>query len=465
MKTENFDGGQERRIITALVTDKMVLSRLAPLWQRDLFASKYASLVGGWCVKYFNEYGDAPKRAIEGIFEAWAQDGKDKDTIDIVDKFLASLSSEYETLSEQSNSDYILDLAAKHFNKVKLTRLTDLIQSDVSTGDLDKALERVGTFNKIEVGQGAGIDVLQDEEAIKAAFADKIEPLVTYPGVMGEFFRDSLARDCFVAFLASSKRGKSFFLLDLAYRAMCQRRRVAFFEAGDMSQNQVMRRFMIRAAKHPIKAKTVRWPKDILRGAGEEESSVEYEDIDYDKPLSWKRAKRACDAVMLSRVKSKDSYLRLACYPTATINVPGIEAVLDSWERKDDYIPDVCIIDYSDLLAPISKNLEGRDQINETWKALRALSQSRHCLVVTATQANAASFKATTISKSNFSEDHRKNAQVTGMIGLSATETEKEKGIMRLNWLAAREMDFSERKCIHIAGCLDLCNPCAVATW
>ena len=46
-------------------------------------------------------------------------------------------------------------------------------------------------------------------------------------------------------------------------------------------------------------------------------------------------------------------------------------------------IPDVIIVDYADILAPEdTRQSEKRHQVDETWKALRRLSQEWHALVI-----------------------------------------------------------------------------------
>jgi hypothetical protein len=85
--------------------------------------------------------------------------------------------------------------------------------------------------------------------------------------------------------------------------------------------------------------------------------------------------------------------------------------------------------------------------------------------LVTATQADAASYERQVMTKSNFSEDKRKLAHVTGMIGLNQTKEEQEKGIMRLNWIVRREAEFSEFACLNVAGCLALGRPYVLGCW
>jgi len=65
--------------------------------------------------------------------------------------------------------------------------------------------------------------------------------------------------------------------------------------------------------------------------------------------------------------------------------------------------------------------------------------------MVTATQADAASYRTGRLSLSNFSEDKRKCGHVTAMYGLNQDPGGREKklGILRINELVVREGEFS----------------------
>jgi len=121
-------------------------------------------------------------------------------------------------------------------------------------------------------------------------------------------------------------------------------------------------------------------------------------------------------------------------------------------------------IDYADILAAPAGRLEIRDQINTTWKQLRALSQSRHCLVATASQANAASYGAKSLSMRNFSEDKRKLSHVTDCFGLNATEDEAELGVQRLNRIVGRSQRRSSKQ-VTVASCLEIGDPAVLSSW
>jgi hypothetical protein len=459
MKTRKRSGGEERQLLTAVIVDTTVLGRIASQWTDDgLFASKYANLIGTWCVKYYRQYGEAPNKAIENIFESWASKGRrDEETVGLIETLLNSLSDEYEQ-SKGVNSSYVIDIAERHFNMVRQQRLVSEIQADLDIGDLDASMDRVAKWGKVQVSSSSGIDPMLEMDVWQAAFEESQEPLVVYPGALGAFLGNSLQRDAFVAFTGPEKRGKSWWLQDIAWRAVMQRRRVAFFEVGDMSQNQILMRWGSRAAKRPLYAKDVALPKSIARLPDDKKAEVVTVEKHFEEPLSWKDAYKACQDIMEKKVRSKESYIKLSVHPNSSINVHGIRSMLDAWALQG-WVPDVIVIDYADILAPPNNYMEGREQINETWKQLRRTSQEYHCLLVTATQADAASYDTDIIRKRNFTDDKRKHAHVTAMLGINQSQEEAEDGIIRLNFVDRRNEKYNERHCVHIASCLDIANP------
>lgn len=448
-----------------MVVDTVALGRLSAKWTADAFRSRYANIVGGWCASHFESFGKAPGKNIEGLFETWAAKTRDKDTVELVEKFLTGLSEAYEDKAAETNSAYIVDLAVTHFTLIKLQRTLREVEAELNEGNLNGAVERVTQFNAVKMGGKAAIDVLNDKEAIRAAFEDAEEDIVSYPGALGTFFKGQLVSDGFVCFMAPEKRGKSFWLVDIGWRAMLQRRKVAWFAAGDMSERQMLRRFGARAARAPVKAK--HWPLDVrypLRMRRREDGTIQvkHEIRTFERPLDWRTAWKAFQEVAQYRVRGKEPYLRLACYPNSTLSVKQIDAQLREWE-KENWVPQVVIVDYADILdeaAAAPKAATMRERINASWMMQRQLSQTWHSLYVTATQADAEGGSVELLRRSNFSEDKRKLAHVTGMCGINQTEIEKELGVYRLNWIVLREGEFAEGATVATATCLPFANPC-----
>lgn len=457
MKLKKIKSNKEKYILLGMIVDVSVLRRISSKWSADMFKSKYANIISKWCVSYYKKYEEAPLNQIESIFNSWSLKTKDKNTIELISDFLSSLSNDYENLEKDSNSDYIIDLAGEYFNQVKAERLIDEVQNDIDEDKITEAVNQILTFNQVEMGVGEGVDILQDKDAIKEAFKEKGQSIIKYKGALGKFFGSALEHDGFIAFMGPDKVGKTFWLIDLAFRSMTQRIKVAFFEVGDMSQNQTMRRLMTRVSHRPMYASKYKYPTKIyIRDDGQ--AKVNRDQRECKDNLNYKKAIKACEKLMQSKIKSRKSYFKLSSHPNSSLSVNGIKDILSNW-AKEDWIPEVIVIDYADILNMTYPGIEGRDRINETWKQLRSLSQIYHCLVVTATQSDAKAYDSKTLSKNNFSDDKRKLAHVTGMIGINVTEQEKKKGITRLNWVVLREGEFLESNCVYVAGCLSESNP------
>jgi hypothetical protein len=444
-----------------MLQDTTVLGVLSSQFTEGQFTSSWANLIAGWAVDYYREYEAPPEDALVGLFESWADACDDDEKVDMVGRYVNQL---LDMELESINSQYIIDTAGELLNRVKLQRLAESIMGDLDRGKLVEAEARVVDFNRVDLGGGSGVDVLSNEAALKAAFDDKREPLIKYGGALGEFFDEHMERDGFIAFLGPEKRGKSWWLIDTAWRAINQKRRVAVFSVGDMSEAQMIRRLAVRASRAPMKAGPVQYPTGIERDYDSEMATVERGVKHYEHGLTWRTAMRAYEKLVKRKLGGDGQALRLSTHPSSSLSVRGIKGILQTWERRG-WVPDVVVVDYADILDMPDGGNDLRHRINESWKQLRALSQTYHCLVVTATQADASAHQAAILGAGNFSEDKRKLSHVTGMVGINATKDEKPEGIQRLNWIVLREGSFSETKCVNVAGCFALGNPAVKSTW
>lgn len=459
MKVERRDGSQERQILIGMVVDSVVLGAIASKWERDIFQSRWSNLVGEWCVDFYRRYDRAPGKAVESLFEAWAARAKDNETVELVERFLGQLSSQYQALSEESNSEYLIDVASKHFRQVKIGKLKTQLEADLEAGDLEQAEKRLNGYSRIEMGKGSFIDVLGDHEAVKRSFASKGPPLITYPGALGNFFGRSLERDGFIGFEGPSKRGKTRWMLDIAFRGVTQKRKVAFFEVGDLSESQIMMRFNVRVSGRPLFKSEPGHPLRIPNyiEPGHPHANVTFDERYFKHDLDIAKAIKAREA-LVAKLGCTEPLLMLSCHPTGSISMHGVVSELQAAERTG-WVPDIVVIDYADILAPMSGGKDSRDQINETWARMRRLSQELHCLVVTASQSDADSYKATTLGQINFSGDRRKNDHVTGMVGINVSDAERVLGITRLNWPVPKREEETPDGCINVAGCWAVANP------
>lgn len=455
LNVQKRDPSSERQVLIGMASYKVVLGPIASRWtEAGLFASKWANLIGGWCVEHHKKFNCAPKRAIEHYYRDWAETG-DRETADMVESLLVGLSDEAQRLERNMMPDHLLDIAAQLFERVQIKRLIEQADAYLEMGQVDKARNAIGRSRKIEIGLGAGINVLTDDAAFEAALEHVPESLIKYPDALGNFFADALYRGGFVAFMGRQKIGKSFLLQDLAWQAVEQGRNVAYFECGDSSEPEILQRLAARICCRPIKAERYSVPTWMETSGNRDLPQMRSAQRETHKNLSVEEERQArrtwADRVGPNRFK-------LSCHPADSLTVPHVETILEAWGR-DDWHPDVVVLDYADIMAAADAKFEKRDQVNQTWIRLRALSQRNRCLVLTATQIKAEGFDAWLLGREHFSEDNRKYNHVTGMVGINQTDKEKENGIYRLNWILGRQLKFAEKKCVWTAGCLATGEP------
>jgi len=462
MERHKVESQRERRILIALVVSSEFLAQAERVLDLELIDSELFRVVADWCLNYHRSYGKAPVQHVEDMFHKWSEDNENTDLVDSVKDFLESLGEEYEKAPEL-NVPYLLDQLRDFLAKRAIIRTKETVDYALSHGDVSEAEAALSSYRKVEVGQGTGFCPLGDRGAWQEAFAEPAKPLIRYEGPSGQFFNAALTRDALVGIQAPEKMGKTYFAIEFAVKALRQRRKVAFFEVGDLSKNQVMKRFGVRWAQRPLwkrQCGRIKVPLKItLDEAADPEYTFEHETFTVWKPLTREAAWQGSQSFMRGCGISS-SYLRVSVHPTASISVHGISGILDQWEQEHDWCPDVCVIDYPDILAPEDSKKQARDQVNDTWKAMRRLSQERHILIIAPTQANALSYNNAEGAKlqtmGNFSEDKRKLAHCTGMFALNQTWAEKEMGGMRLNWIVLREAPYNSNRPLYVGTCFAL---------
>lgn len=475
MKSEvRKDGGRERRILTGMIVNDEMVARVAPRWDGKLFNSSWANTIGGWCVDHHRKYKKSIGKGVQNEFIEWADSRRDEDEVQTMSSFLESLSSAYES---ECNVAHSFDIAVKHFNRVRVKRLKNELEADLANNDDDKSLVRIADFAKMEAANSSGTDLWWDPPFIDSVFAGEglNEQLVKYKGALGEFFDTCFNRNSLVAFCAPQKVGKTWMLIDVAYRALLQRRRVAFFAIGDMSIDEVALRFLIRAAGHPEISKTGQWPYTVKRPVSIETSPIPgttrreilmgHRELEFDTPINAEIAKKAASRLWRKQIRSEKPLFSLKSFPNRAISIEGIKDEVVQLESSGWGIPDVLIVDYADNLGPVDKREDYRNSINTTWQGMSTLRLEYHCSLVTATQVNAKGFDVEWLGRQHFSEDNRKLNQVTAMVGINQNEKEKEDDSFRLNYIVKRKGFWGNTKGVHVASCLPIGNPAVKSSW
>ena len=500
IKRKKVDTALEKQVITGMIMSTRFLTEMKEIYKPALFELGFATIIAEWCLSFYATYEKAPKDNIEDLYFKWCKTDPDEQQVDYIGKFLGTLSDEYD-YADKFNTDFVLDKAIKHFNIRNYKELSRGLNACVADDDAEAAEELQNEFRRVEKATCEGIDPFSDKEAVIAAFGETIEPVFKVPGRLGQLLNPELIRASLVSLVGVEKMGKTWWLMFLGMMARKSGCQVAFFQAGDMTQNQMVRRQQIYLAQKSDRAKYCQeMYVPVLDCAHNQDDScnkkkrkcdfgIEFDedgDFEFDpdyipctvcskdkgtyafKGAAWYKLRPACkplhgkEAYAISVAHNKATRakpFKLATYPNTTLNVSGIKRQLETWERLEGFVPDVIICDYPDIFAPEKSNVEFRHQQNETWKALRGLSQSQHACVIVATQASASAYGKENVGREDFSEDKRKYAHVTSMFSLNQTAEEKTKGIMRIAPMVVREDDFDINYNVKILQCLQIGRP------
>lgn len=504
-RTKKIEGHVERQLITGMIVSTKFCRQMKGVYKPDQFEIPYARKVARWCMRYFNRYGKAPRKHIQDIYNSEVRKGKvSEGDAELIGKFLASISKEYQR-RKKFNADYVMDLAVPHFSERKLRMLMEDVENELSEGDIRKAEHLLTQYKQLPGSSSKGTNPFTDKELIRRSCEETSQPLFTMPGAFGDLVNDHLVREGLIGLMGPEKRGKTWMLDEFAFRALLARNNVALFEVGDLGELRQTVRLHTRLLGKPFKKKDcgeiliptldcvrnqedrcrkkMRKSKVGLGGAEEfEDTPKKYKpcaecalkkrsryrgtmwwvEKTIEEPWEWREGLRRGRSFMKSLKGAR--FMMYNC-PSETINVDQIRAQLDAWDRFEQFVPDVIVIDYADILASEPGRREDRHKQDATWKALRALSLERHGLVITATQASAKSYDSKTLKLKHFSEDKRKYAHVTGMLSLNQDEDEKEKGILRVAWLLLREDHFDSSASAKVLQCLDIGRPCIASYW
>ena len=124
------------------------------------------------------------------------------------------------------------------------------------------------------------------------------------------------------------------------------------------------------------------------------------------------------------KVQMLDGKLIVKEYPTKSASVNTIKAHLEKLAARN-FHPDLIVVDYGDLLRPISTLREKRHELETIYEQLRGLAQEFKCCVWTASQTNRSGLNAEVITMESISEAFNKCFVADFIFSISRTTEDK----------------------------------------
>ena len=129
--------------------------------------------------------------------------------------------------------------------------------------------------------------------------------------------------------------------------------------------------------------------------------------------------------IVKEKIQDVSGKLIIKEYPTKSASTKSIKNHLEKL-KKQNILPDVVIVDYADLLRPVSHGAEKRHDLEGIYEELRGLASEFECAFITASQTNRGGLNAEVITMESISEAFNKCFVADFIFSLSRTPQDKQ---------------------------------------
>lgn len=425
-----IDISDEKRFLINLIVSDEFIKMIAPYVDVKLMESPLSRTVASWVMEFYEKMKCSPQLNMPEIYLKKAKYITDENLSDMIYTFLTHLSSEYEKYKIH-NVEYTVRNAMEYLRTRSLASLIERMTAAVAKGKVDEAEHMVTKYSRLEKKQsGEIVHIFRDSEIIANALTFKNNHLFRMQGDLGISI-GWINRSDFVAFSAPPKRGKTWYMMEAGLTAAQSGCRVLFISL-EMDRDQTVRRWWSSLNAQGIEEGTFDIP--FFQGDGDS-FDVLYKQ-EFVPGLRKEKEQIDVDQATLSCTMGEGD-IRLLIYPSGETTLTQIEEELENLEHYENYVPDVVIIDYADILKA-ERGGDKRFQLDDIWVRMRGLAQKRNIAVITGSQTGRATTKKDA-GADDVAEHFGKIAHITKGIFINQTKEEKKAGLVRLECETQRE--------------------------
>lgn len=455
--------------LCAMASDTRFTSEIGFQIPQSAYEDDWARLLATWICEYTRAYNSSPMENLVRFAREKARVIQDEDTRDSVISFSRNVVKYYEGHKELfSNTKYIRDTVLAWVKERNLTVLATNLQNALDEGNTLRAEEALTKYATVKQLEFTSIDMLHDANGIIDAYEEERGELFQFPEALGQMM-GPLARGDLMLVLGESGTGKSWFALQLAMDAVKNGLSVLYVNLEN-ADSQMIRRIYANMQGRPKSEMDCMLPyfeslgidyDDDDASKGEQKYRIAYRKTHLAPPSTRKEDVTAFLRKM--RMNTNGGRFLLETYAPNVLSCRDLEHLLDNYRDYRNFIPDVLIVDYVDLLRPENPRDDKRNRIDSVCLGLRRIALDRDILVVTPQQSNRSGF-GRDVSKANVAENIGNVAHAALIIGLNHNEQEKEQGITRVKILKNRDGHEYSEPAICV-GCLDIGRPVMHSKW
>ena len=448
--SELITGSLQENLLTLAVFDTSSLPLLTSTLEVGMFENDFYRNIIREAFQYYKEFKQAPGEHISDLFETHLTRKASEKEANVYERILQQLFHNKDNV----NRDYVLSQLNKFIRQATLKDGITAAHQLVKDGKLDEAETKLSEsiHSQIKIFE-PGLWLTDTQQSLKFLTS----PVQPYP--LGIKPLDDIgfgpAPGQLLVILAAPNRGKSQFCVHIAKMCAMQRLKVLYISL-EMSEEKIAQRFfqsLFAVTKRQGEVIYTKFDKDELdRLSGLRIESLQRPSL---KDEGIEEALRQKMAQFKNRFK-----IYIKRFPTNALSIKGLESYLDGMERFYNFVPDVLLVDYADLLQLDANNL--RIATGGVYKDLRRIGVERNFAVVSPSQANRLSEDAKVISLKFLAEDYSKAAIADDVVAYCQSSLELRLGLARL--FVAKARDEEREQTILISQSYKMAQFCVDAT-
>lgn len=437
MRFKTFDSSFEKRMLVGMIMSDTFIKKVKPVFDLDYLDLSAVKKVSEWVLDYYGAYGRAPKAVIQDIFSDKVRTLKEED-VEWIEGFLSKLSEDYE--KEGFNESYLFDETTKYFRRQRMLRSAKGVQDLIERGKDEQAQQLWTDSMLLPDDSDLGVDPFNEEdvqrmyekEQVRASMGIGVESIDEMVG--------PVKAGWLAVFLGPMKRGKTFALIHVAVKAMFKGYNVVFISLETEDFDNSMRMWM-NLGSFSSDGRLVRYPYYTDK----KKMLIDYREIERPQPT----LQEVLSLVRRMR-KSGMGNLRVKTYPMGVAGIKEIKAYLDLLEVVKGYSPHVIVVDYIGAMSSPTRLIGNDSEYNYNSRMLKALAKERQAVVFSGHQATRDSLEKWSLKAGDTSQEIRLFANIDVMYGLNQTDSEMDKGVMRMNVIGHRHQKFTRNKQGHL---------------
>ncbi len=462
ISVEDVSNSIEHLIITGLIVDTKFFVDIHRAIKPEYFQSAVSKILVRWLFDYFwlNEK-QSPGEEIFDLFNLYSEE-LDQDEAVTTRIFLKKILEDY--TAREFNRDYVLPKAFEYLEKNAYKHKIKQIDMELKRENLQKAKDIFNGATKEVFEEQMKWRDFSDLTMLRSWWDEKNAPLMSFPGALGKYM-PKVERGRLYAMLGPPKRGKTHWLLEWAYNGAIEGLNVAIFSL-EMSEKELDSRWKEKISGRAIMEKDKNiFTIPVLDCAHNQKAECEREEcvgsggpvidgkntrIAYTEeefyvpcgkrncpafsPSHWMTFQELKRLSIVDAEKTQISFdehfgkgrIKLRSYPISTATVDDLVAALDDLELHENFIPDLIVVDYADILKEDIKIGEKRHRVGDNWKQLSRMAKTRHVALVTASQGNRHSAKKNRLDIDDVSEDFSKIMTIDAIFAINEENFDKK---------------------------------------